>query len=150
MQHLVLALVAWSLAYLLAGRNFSRLWKGGLIGAAITVLVDYLGTRYHFYLYAGGVAYIGELPLFHIVGMYAASMLYLNWLPRRRGGRILYTVIASAIFLAVESVMYSTGGIIYLHWKLWYSYFLLFAGLTLLACLSDLVLRHPLSGDSSG
>ena len=102
------------------------------------LLVDYFGTKYNLYKYTNGLFYIGNFPLTHIIGIYAASILYLNWLPQQHGKRILYTIYFSVLFLAVEAAMYSAGAIIYPNWKLSYSYPLNIVGLLALAYLSDL------------
>jgi hypothetical protein len=48
----------------------------------------------------------------------------------------------------VEAASHSLGAIVYLNWKLWYSYFVVMAGLLLLAYLADLAAgtarRRPL------
>ncbi len=140
MPILLSAVFAWALVGLLAGRGFMRLWKAGLIGVAVMVTADYLGTRYNFYAYPGAIVYLSNIPIFLIFLVYATSILYLNWLPARWVQRFLYTIYFAALSLALEAVMYSAGAIAYPRWQLWYSYPLLLGGLTLLAYLSDFVL----------
>ncbi|MHB8919183.1 MAG: hypothetical protein ACYC4H_14240 [Desulfocucumaceae bacterium] len=125
--------------YFLVGRRFIGLWKAGLIGVALAALVDYFGTKYNLYLYPGGLIYIGRLPLLHLVNTLATTILYLNWLPGPSNKRLLYTAYVSFILLGLEAFMFSVGAIIYPNWKLWYSYFLLLAGLSIIAYLSDYV-----------
>lgn len=137
--HLIFTALTWSLVYFLAGGKFFKLWKAGLIGVAISVVADYLGTKYNFYLYRQGIIYLGRLPLFHLLSVYAASILFLAWLPARWKRRFLYIVCVATLFLAVEALMYSQGGIVYPHWRLWYSWFLDVAGLTLLALLAGIL-----------
>lgn len=140
MPLLLSALFTWTLLGLLVGRRFILLWKAGLIGVAIMVVVDYFATRYNYYTYPGGIVYLSELPLFLIIGVYATSILYLNWLPARWEQRFLYSVYVAVLCLAEEAAMYSVGAVDYPRWKLWYSYPLLLGGLSLLAYLSDFVL----------
>ncbi|MFZ5633626.1 MAG: hypothetical protein ACOY40_12360 [Bacillota bacterium] len=139
MHYFIYTIVAWALVYFLVGGKFFKVWKAGLIGVVLTVLADYFGTKYNLYAYPRGIIYLGRQPLFHIVNAYAVSLLFLAWLPGRWDKRFLYTVYMSTIFLAVEAVMYSLGVIVYPHWRLWYSWFLDIAGLTLLALLTDLL-----------
>lgn len=129
----------WLLVYFFVGRSFLDLWKAGLIGVALTVLVDYSGTKYNLYVYPGGIIYLGRLPLLHIINTLAMTVLYLNWLPRQWNKRLLYTAYVSFILLGLEAFMFSVGAVVYPNWKLWYSYFLLLAGLSLTAYLSDFV-----------
>jgi hypothetical protein len=131
---------------LLVGRGFMRLWKAGLIGVAIMVVVDYFATRYILYAYPGGIVYLSNIPIFLIILVYATSILYLNWLPVRWVQRFLYTIYFAALFLALEAVMYSAGAIAYPRWQLWYSYPLLLGGLSLFAYLSDFVLSTDKRG----
>lgn len=138
-HYLYYTAIAWSLVYFLVGKRFLRLWKASLLGLALTVLVDYFGTKYNFYVFPRGVICLGSLPLFHIINSFAGMMLFLNWLPRRWDKRMLYTIYASAIFLFLEAIMYSVGAIAYPNWELWYSYLLLIGGLTLVAVLADLL-----------
>ncbi len=140
MPLLLSALFAWALVGLLVGRGFMRLWKAGLIGVAIMIVVDYFATIYNYYIYPGGIVYLFNLPIFLIILVYATSILYLNWLPARWVQRFLYTIYFAALSLALEAVMYSAGAVAYPRWQLWYSYPLLLVGLSLFACLSDFVL----------
>lgn len=140
MPILLSALFVWTLLILLVGRRLILLWKAGLIGVVLMVTVDYFGTKYNFYAYPGGIVYLSNLPVFLIIGVYATSILYLNWLPARCAQRFLYTVYVAALYLTLEAVMYSAGAIVYPRWKLWYSYPLLLGGLSLFAYLSDFVL----------
>jgi len=105
----------------------------GFIGITIGAVVDYIGIKLNFYNYPKGILYIKGIPFFNILGIYAKSILYLYWLPRRWKDRLLYTNCISVFYLAVEAAVYSLGGIAYPNWRLGYSYFLLVAGLTLLA-----------------
>jgi len=140
MPILLSALLTWSLVALLVGCGFMRLWKAGLIGVAIMVVVDYFATIYNYYSYPGGIVYLFNLPVFLIILVYANSILYLNWLPARWLQRFLYTVYFAVLCLALEAVMYSAGAIAYPRWQLWYSYPVLLGGLSLFAYLSDFVL----------
>ncbi len=138
-HYLIYTTIAWSLAYIFVGRRFLILWKASLLGVALTVLVDYFGTKYNFYVYPRGGIYLGNLPLFHLINSFAIMILFFNWLPRRWGRRLPYTIYASVIFLFLEAVMYSAGAISYPNWKLWYSYFLILGGLSLAVFLADLL-----------
>lgn len=113
------------------------MWKPGLMGTGLMMLVDYFGTKYNFYNYPAGIFYLWKLPVFHIIGTYALSILYFNWIPPRWGGRALYIIYVSALLLGLEAFMHTLGTLVYPRWKLWYSYFLLAAGLALMAYLSD-------------
>jgi len=145
LHYFVYTVAAWTLVYFLVGRRFYDLWKPGLIGMALAALVDYFGTRYNLYLYPIGIIYIGKLPLLHLANVYAATILFLNWLPREWGKRVLYTVYISVLFLTVEAVMFSHGGIVYPNWEIWYSYFLIIGGLFVVAYLADLLRRTTLT-----
>lgn len=118
-----------------------ELWTAGFIGMAIMIVVDYAGIALNLYHYPGGIIYIQGIPLFLIIGIYAMSVLYLSWLPRRWRDRFLYTIYIAVFYLAVEAAVYSLGGIAYPNWRLEYSYFLLLAGLTLLTVLYHIVAR---------
>ena len=128
----------WVLVFILVGKRFYLLWEKGLLGVVLMLLVDYFGTKYNLYKYSKGLFYIGNFPLTHIIGIYAGSILYLNWLPQQRGKRILYTIYVSVPFLALEAAMHKAGAIIYPNWKLLYSYPLTIVGLLVLAYLTDL------------
>ena len=128
----------WVLVFILVRKRFYMLWGKGLLGVAIMVLVDCIGIKINLYHYAKGLFYIGCLPLLHIISIYGASILYLNWLPQQTGKRILYTIYFSALFLSLEAAMYSAGAVIYPNWKISYSYFLNIGGLLALAYLADL------------
>lgn len=142
MPFLIKALVVSTFFLLTAGRNFTRLWKGGLIGVGIMLVADTAGHFLNLYHYQNELIMIGGvIPAVHVFNMFLFSMLYLNWLPQSRAKIILYTVYTSVLFLSIESVMYRAGAIVYLNWELWYSYFLIFFGLLLLAYLSDFM-RH--------
>ncbi|OPX90459.1 MAG: hypothetical protein A4E53_01011 [Pelotomaculum sp. PtaB.Bin104] len=112
---------------------------GGFIGTIIVGFVDYIGIKLDFYYYPEGFFYIAGMPLFHFIGIYATSILYLYWLPRKWKDRLLYTFYISVLLLAVEAVVYSQGGVAYPNWELWYSYFLLVTGLTILAAFFSMV-----------
>jgi len=121
----------------------------GLIGVTIGIVIDYIGIKLNLYNYPKGILYIGGIPFFNILGIYAKSILYVYWLPRQWEDRLLYTVCISVFYLAVEAAVYSLGGIAYPNWRLGYSYFLLVAGLTLLAvfysittCLSEVIIKR--------
>ncbi len=149
MPYLIYTAAVWTAVCLLAGRRIFVLWKAGLVGVALQVLADYFGTRHNLYQYTEGMLYLGRLPLLHIVNVYAATMLFLNWLPRRWNNRILYIICSSAVFLAVEAVMHKAGGITYPNWKIWYSFFLLVAGLGLTAYIAELLKLLPSAGDKN-
>jgi hypothetical protein len=145
MHYLFNAVFAWTLVYALVGKRFLKLWRASFIGVALVIVVDYLGTKFNLYLYPLNIISIGGLPLFHIIASYPLTMLYLNWLPRHWDRRILYTAYFSVLLLALEALMFSAGAIIYPNWKLWYSYFLTVAGLSLVAFLADrltMLLKH--------
>lgn len=137
MTYIIYAVITWAAVFLLVGRKLAYMWKPGLTGAGLMMLVDYFGTEYNLYNYPAGIFYLGKLPVFHIIGTYALSILYFNWLPSRWGQRVLYIIYVSALLLGLEAVMHSLGALVYSRWKLWYSYFLLGTGLFLMACLSD-------------
>lgn len=137
--HLFFAVAAWLIVLTLVGKNFFRLWKPGLIGVSIMFVVDYFGTRHNLYIYPGALIYIGKLPLFHILGIYATSIIYLNWLPTRFSKKLLYTIYISILFLSVEAFVYEQGGIVYPGWELWNSYFLIISGLLLFSYFYDLI-----------
>lgn len=141
MTFVILSIMAAALYVPAAGKNFKQFWKTGLIGVAIMLIADYLGARFNLYIYREGVIFLGIYPLFHIVQIYFFSLFFLNWLPERWTQKIMYTVCASVLFLAVESAMNSLGAIEYINWKLWYSFFLDMAGLLLLAFFSELAIK---------
>jgi len=142
MPFLIKALIVFPLFYFTVGRNFFRLWKAGLIGVGLMMIADYIGFKLNLYVYQGELIRIGGfMPLLHIFNVYLISIMYLNWLPEQWSKRILYTVYASALFLAVEAAVFSAGGIIYPNWSIIRSYFLIVGGLSLLAYLSDFVLK---------
>lgn len=130
MPHLLYAFFSWTLLLIFVKTRFPRLWMGGFIGIAIGTVVDFIGIKLDLFYYPEGFFYIAEIPIFNLFGTYAMSILYLYWLPSRWRNRFLYTAYISVIFLAIEALIYSFGGIAYPNWKLWYSYFLLVAGLT--------------------
>ena len=138
MPWLIYANFMWVLVFILVGKRFYLLWEKGLLGVVLMVIVDCIGIKLNLYHYAKGLFYIGCLPLLHIIGIYAASILYLNWLPQQTSKRILYTIYFSTLFLSLEAAMYRAGALIYPNWKLSYSYLLNMTGLLALAYLTDL------------
>lgn len=141
MPFIITTFIIFPVFYFIAGQNFHRLWRGGLAGVGVVLAADYAGYRLNLYQYTKGTLVIGGVyPFFHLVNMFIFTMLYLNWLPRRWTGRILYTVYVSAVFLALEAIMLEANTIVYLNWKLWYSYFLDIGGLLLVACLNDFII----------
>lgn len=150
MYYLYQAIIAWALVYFFVGNRFIALWKGSFIGLLIMLIYDYLGTKYNIYIYHDNLSlYLARMPLFFIVSIYATSMLYLNWLPRRWDRKVIYTIYVSTIFLSIEAFAYSFGAISYPNWQLWYSYFLIFSGLILVAFLFDLLNSITTSKSSS-
>ena len=141
MHYFVYTLVVWGMVYLLVGTRIYMLWKPGLFGAGIEIIVDSFAIKYNLYNYPKGIVYVGNLPLFQVINVYGVSMLYLNWLPKQWSKRIMYTAYVSVLFLTIEALMYTVGGIAYPNWSLWYSYFLSIPGLLLVAFLSDFVNR---------
>lgn len=143
----IYAAFAFAAVILFVGRRFYKLWKAGFIGVGIMLIVDLLGTRYNLYAYQQGILYLGGIPALHIVQTYVSSILYLNWLPRRRDLRVPYTVFVSALFLVVEAIMYRIGAIIYPNWNLGYSFILLILGLLLLSHLSGLIIKDAVTDE---
>ncbi|MEG6522330.1 hypothetical protein [Desulfotomaculum sp. 1211_IL3151] len=143
MHYLIYTLVDWGIIYFFVGSRFLRLWQTALIGLGITIVADYFGMKYNLYYYTKGIIHIGNQPVFALVNAFANCIIYLNWLPQAWGKRILYTVCASTLFLAVEAAMFSVGAIQYPNWELWYSYFLLNSGLLLMVYLADLLKVLP-------
>ncbi|SHE37120.1 hypothetical protein SAMN02745133_00279 [Desulforamulus putei DSM 12395] len=143
MHYVIYTLLDWGLIYFFVGKRFFLLWKAALIGLAIAVIVDYFGIKYNLYYYTKGYVYIGKQPVFALINVFANVILYMNWLPRQWHKRFLYTAYVSVLLLAVEAAMYRAGAIQYPNWQLWYSYFLLNAGLLLVAFLSDLLKVTP-------
>lgn len=140
MAFLMKSLISLPVFYFLAGHNFHCLWKGGLIGVGIMLAADTAGHYLNLYHYRNSQFMIGGfMPLPHIFNMFLISMLYLNWLPRQWPERISYTAYMSALFIVIEVIMKRAGAIEYLNWELWYSYLLIFVGLSVLAYLSDFV-----------
>ncbi len=140
MPFLIKSLIALPLFYFTAGHNFSKLWKGGLIGIFIVAATDYMGYKFNLYSYQNALVMLwGFMPILNNFSLFLVSMMYLNWLPHTWPRRIMYTAYISIIFLAVEAAMFANNAIVYIRWQLWYSYFLLIAGLLLLAFLWDLV-----------
>lgn len=137
MSYLILAGLSSIITAIFVNNNIAKLWKISAIGVGIMLFVDSLGTKLNYYNYPEGIIYLGTIPVFHIFYTYLISMLFLNWLPQRWGKRFLYIIYVSVLFLVVETVMFSAGAILYIKWKIWYSYFLLVGGLLLLAYLSD-------------
>ena len=141
MHYFVYTLVIWGMVFLFVGKRFCNLWISGLFGVGLEVIVDTLAIKYNLYNYSKGIVYVGSLPLFQVINVYGVSILYLNWLPKQWSRRIMYTAYVSVLFLAMEALMYTVGGIAYPNWKLWYSYILCIPGLLLVAFLSDFVNR---------
>lgn len=131
--------VVWGTAYLFLGERIKKLWQPGLIGVGIQMFTDYLGTACKLYSFPYGLFYWEGLPLMHIIDVLPVSMLFVNWLPDRWPQRTVYIIFSSAIFLAVEALAHHAGAIAYLHWKLWYSYLVLVAGLVMFSFLLDLL-----------
>lgn len=111
----------------------------GFIGLVLAALVDYFGTQYNLYVYPGWSVYLGKLPLVHLVNIYAISVLFLYGLPSEWKKRIEYILCAATVFLALEAFAFQSGAIAYPRWELWFSYFLIIAGLSLLSFFSDFV-----------
>ena len=142
MPYIVKALIVFPAFYFLAGHNFLRLWRGGLIGVGVALVADIVGHQLILYHYVNGIIMIGGVyPFIHLFNIFIFTMIYLNWLPREWTKRILYTVYVSVIFLAIEAMMFQANAIVYLHWELWHSYFLDIGGLLLLAYLNDLITK---------
>jgi hypothetical protein len=137
MAYLILAGLSTIITVIYVNKNIARLWKTSAIGVGIMLFVDSLGTKLSYYNYTEGIIYLGSIPVFHIIYTYIMSMLFLNWLPPHWAKRVLYIIYISVLFLVVETVMFSAGAIVYIKWKIWYSYFLLVGGLLLLAFLSQ-------------
>lgn len=148
MHYIIYTAVIWGLVYFLVGERFKLIWKVALLGVLLQVAVDYFGTRYNLYLYPRGYVYIGRLPVMQSVNIYGVSLLFFNWLPRSWGKRILYIIYADMLFLAMEALMYSAGGIIFPNWKLHYSYLLNIAGLLLITYLSDFISWRKMPQDT--
>lgn len=143
MPHLILMLTVFTVFFFLAGSNHYKLWKTGLIGVGIMMAADYAGFRLNLWRYEGEMVTIANyMPLFHIISIYFFSMIFINWLPENWSKRALYIIYFSVLSLAVEAWMFSHGGIVYPNWKMWYSYFLVIGGLSLLAYLSDFVRKR--------
>ena len=143
MHYLIYTAIDWGLIYFFVGKKFFKLWQTALIGLAIVIAADYFGIKYNLFYYTKGLIYIGNQPLFALINAFANCVIYLNWLPTEWGKRIAYTAYASVLLTAVEAAMYSVGAIQYPHWKLWYSYFLLNAGLLLMVYLSEILKVSP-------
>lgn len=141
MPYIVQALIIFPVFYFLAGHNFLRLWRGGLIGVGVALVADITGHQLSLYHYVNGILVIGAYPFIHFFNIFIFTMLYLNWLPREWTKRIIYTVYISVIFLAVEAMMFQANAIVYQHWKLSYSYFLDIGGLLLVAYLYDFIIE---------
>jgi hypothetical protein len=141
----ITAAVASIAVFFFVGGRFYKLWQAGFIGVGIMLLADLSGTGYNFYAYPQGILYLGGIPVFHIAQTYASSILYLNWLPRRRELWVPYTVFVSAIFLVVEAIAHRIGAVIYPNWNLGYSFILLILGLLLLSHLTALVLKDAIN-----
>ncbi len=137
MLFLIFSIILWIAVYIFVGERFYKLWKPGLIGLGIMWTADYFGTKYNLYTYPIGLFYIGSIPVFHFTQVYASAILYLNWLPVSWSKKVLYTIYAAALILALEAFSHRLGYISYPNWKLSYSYFLILGGLLLLAYLSD-------------
>ena len=143
MPWLVKTLIVFPIFYILAGCDYLKLWKSGLIGVGVMLVFDTIGYKLNLYIYRNGLIMLGGfIPLLHIFNINFISILYVKWLPSKWDKRILYIIYVSAIFLAMEAAMYSVGGIVYPKWKLLYSYFLDIVGLSLLAYLSDFVINR--------
>jgi len=147
-EYLIYMLIAFAAIFVFVGKRFYKIWMCGFIGVGIMLLVDLLGTGYNFYAYPRGILYLGGIPVLHIFQTYASSILYLNWLPRRRELRVAYTILASALFLAVEAIMYHTGAVIYPNWNLAYSFIILIFGLSVLGYLSDFVIKDEVEEET--
>lgn len=145
MAFLIKALVFIVIFLWTAADNFPRLWKGGLVGTGVMLVVDTLGNLFNLYHYKSNFAMLGGyMPLTHIPDIFFTTMLFLNWIPRQWPRKLLYIICASVIFLAVEAVMFQAGALVYLKWRFWYSFFLDIAGLSLTAYLSDLIISKKL------
>ena len=143
MPWLVNTLIVLPVFYILAGNDYLKLWKSGLIGVGVMLVFDTIGYNLNLYHYRNGLIMLGGyIPLLHVFNINFISILYVKWLPSKWDKRILYTMYVSIIFLAIEAAMYSAGGIIYPNWKLYYSYFLNIVGLSILAYLSDFFINR--------
>ena len=141
MGYLIYTSLALAVVIIFVERRFYIFWKAGFIGVGIMLLADLLGTGYNLYAYPQGILYLGGIPALHIVQTYASSILYLNWLPRRRDLRVAYTILVSALFLVVEAIMHYIGAVVYPSWNLAYSFILLIFGLSMLGYLSGFVIK---------
>ncbi|MDF9409202.1 MAG: hypothetical protein A4E52_01685 [Pelotomaculum sp. PtaB.Bin013] len=141
MSHILFALFAWTICLVFVKKRYPEFWLAGFIGVAMMASIDYIAIKLNLYNYPDGIIYIGGIPLFQYFGTYAMSIIYLCRLPGRWKDRFLYTAYIAVFYLAVEAAVYSLGGIAYPNWKLGYSYFLLIAGLTMLAFLYSVTTR---------
>lgn len=143
MPHLIKVLAIIPLFYFFVGNRYLFYWKAGLIGMGIMLAADYTGFRLNLWHYQNGLITLWSfLPLPHILNIYFVSVIFVSWLPEDWSRRILYIIYFSVLSLAVEGAIYSAGGIIYPNWKIQYSFFLILGGLSLLAYLSDFVIKQ--------
>lgn len=139
MPHLIFAIISWGVLLITVGKTrIIQLSVNGVIGVALAITVDSFGRILGLYKYANMIFPIaGYIPISHLFYIYASTILYLNWLPGSWLRRLIYTACFSAAFLVVEAIMYQAGAIIYLKWRLWYSFFLVFSGLSVIGIITD-------------
>lgn len=147
MPHLIFALISWLVLLIAVRKNrIAQLATSGIIGVVLAVIVDSLCISLGLYRYEKMLFTIdGNISFFHYFYIYSTTILYLNWLPHNRKKRILYTVFLSGLFLVVEAIMHQYGAIVYLKWRLIYSYPLIISGLSVVSALTNKLKLYRLS-----
>ncbi len=139
MPHLIFTIVSWLVLLITVRKNrIAQLATSGIIGVILAVIVDAFFISLGLYRYEKTFIKIGgTIPIFHLMYVYATTIIYLNWLPNYWGKRILYTVFVATAFLVVEAIMNQLGAIVYPKWQLWYSYLVILIGLSALSTITN-------------
>ena len=118
-------------------KKWKRLWPAGITGLILLYLIDSTFVRLEAYSYTFSNSLPSGIPTFFWLSSFPGGMILAYYYPQRKRWQFPYILVAAAIFLVMELVMYWLSYFHYNKWNPVNSYFLNVIGFTVVLHLSE-------------
>lgn len=125
MGWIVFCIIAYLLALIIVPiKQLKRLWPAGIIALVVIYGIDSTLIGLGAFSYSFASSLLSGLPILYWISAFPGGILLAYLYPSKKPWRLLYILLAAAVYLGMELVMYLLGYFQYGLWNPVMSYFL--------------------------
>lgn len=103
MEYFIVCIAIWLLTFLLIPvKRVFMLRRAVVVSVVWMIFVDNMAANLDYYRYTSGALYVGQAPLFHLLGISGVGVLMLNWLDERPRTKLLSIFVVASAFSVLQ------------------------------------------------